>query len=101
MNLTYIDEQLRPQQQEAMDNKIQSLKDNQTWDFVELPSGRSALRGKWVYKLKRGPDGRLVKHKARWVVRGFERQFGIDYDQTFAAVIKPMSYKVLFAIAAQ
>jgi hypothetical protein len=77
------------------------LKENQTWDLVQLPSGRSALRGKWVYKLKRGPDGRVVKHKARWVVKGFEQQFGIDYDQTFAAVVKPMSYKVLFAMAAQ
>ena len=59
------------------------------------------MRGKWVYKLKRGPDGHVVKHKARWVVKGFEQQFGIDYDQTYAAVVKPMSYKVLFALAAQ
>jgi hypothetical protein len=85
----------------AMDEEIQSLKENHTWDLVDLPPGRSALRGKWVYKLKRGPDGRIVKHKARWVVKGFEQQFGIDYDQTFAAVVKPMSYKVLFSLAAQ
>jgi hypothetical protein len=33
-------------------------------------------------------------------VRGFTQEEGIDYDETFASVVKPMSYKALFAIAA-
>ena len=41
-----------------------------------------------------------MRYKARWVVRGFEQQEGIDYYETFALVVKPMSYKALFAIAA-
>ena len=40
-----------------------------------------------------------MKYKAWWVVKGFEQWFGIDYNQTYAAVIKPMSYKVLFTLA--
>ena len=31
---------------------------------------------------------------------GYLQQFGIDIDQTFAAVVKPMVFRVLFAIAA-
>jgi hypothetical protein len=34
------------------------------------------------------------------VVRGFEQQEGIDYNETFASVVKPMSYKAMFAVAA-
>ena len=34
------------------------------------------------------------------VVRDFEKQYGIDYNETFASVVKPMSYKASFAIAA-
>ena len=34
------------------------------------------------------------------MVRGFEQIEGIDYFETFASVVKPMSYKALFAIAA-
>jgi hypothetical protein len=34
------------------------------------------------------------------VVRGFTQIEGIDYFETFASVVKPMSYKALFAIAA-
>ena len=33
-------------------------------------------------------------------MRGFEQQAGLDYQETFACVVKPMSYKALFAIAA-
>jgi hypothetical protein len=34
------------------------------------------------------------------MVRGFEQTEGSDYAETFVAVVKPMSYKALFAIAA-
>lgn len=33
-------------------------------------------------------------------MRGFIQEEGIDYNKTFASVIKPISYKALFAIAA-
>ncbi len=37
---------------------------------------------------------------ARWVVQGYLQQFGNDFEQTFAAVVKPMAFRMLFAIAA-
>ena len=86
--------------QDAMQEEYNSLVDNQTWDLVPQPSGRHVLGGKWVYKLKRGAAGEILRYKARWVVRGFEQQEGVDFDETFASVVKPMSYKAIFAIAA-
>jgi len=84
----------------AMTLENKSLNDNKTWTLVPRPKNRRVLRGKWVYKLKRGPTGEILRYKARWVVRGFEQEEGIDYNETFASVVKPMSYKALFAIAA-
>ena len=34
------------------------------------------------------------------MVKGYLQQFGVDFDQTFATVVKPMTFRVLFAIAA-
>jgi len=83
-----------------MKKEHQSLLENGTWDLIEPPAGKKVLRGKWVFKLKRGPNGEIIRYKARWVVRGFEQEEGVNYNETFAAVVKPMSYKALFAFAA-
>jgi hypothetical protein len=60
------------------------------------------LRGRWVLRVNRGPGpgGVVTRYKARWVVRGFEQRYGMDFDETFAAVVKPMTYKAIFAISA-
>ncbi|KAM4061991.1 reverse transcriptase (RNA-dependent DNA polymerase) [Hirsutella rhossiliensis] len=83
-----------------MRSEHKSLTDNKTWSLVARPADKKILSGKWVYKLKKGPNGEILRHKARWVVRGFEQTEGIDYNETFASVVKPMSYKAIFAIAA-
>lgn len=57
-----------------------------------MPAGQEALDGKWVFKVKRGADGQVTRYKARYVVKGYLQQYGIDYDQTFAAVVKPMAF---------
>lgn len=57
-----------------------------------MPPGQVALSGKWVFKLKRGANNKILCYKARWVVRGFQQQYGINYDQTYAAVVKPMAF---------
>jgi hypothetical protein len=85
---------------QAAKEEFASLIDNNTWDLVEPPHHQKVLPGKWVFKYKRGISGKILRYKARWVAKGYEQQFGIDYDQTFASVVKPMSYKALFAIAA-
>ncbi len=37
--------------------------------------------------------------KTRWAVREFKQEEGFDYHETFATVVKSMSYKGLFPIA--
>ena len=53
-----------------------------------------------MYKIKRDDDGNIARFKARWVVKGYLQQFGVDFDQTFAAVVKPIAFRALFAITA-
>jgi len=88
-----------PKWLEAMQSEHKSLTDNHTWSLMDRPN-RKVLTGKWTYRLKRGANGEILRHKARWVARGFEQTDGVDYSETFASVVKPMSYKAIFAIAA-
>ena len=91
-----------PQWAQAMEEELDQLIKNETWILVpknEIQPGHRALGGKWVYKVKRDVNGDIARFKARWLVKSYLQQFGVDFDQTFAAVVKPMAFRVLFAIA--
>ena len=42
----------------------------------------------------------MLRYKACWYVRGFEQGLGVNYHGTLASVVRPMSYKALYVIAA-
>jgi hypothetical protein len=56
-----------------MKDEMDSLINNQTWDFVQLHVGKRELQNKWVYKLKE-EDGVKKRYKARLVVKGFAKK---------------------------
>ena len=41
-----------------------------------------------MFKLKRDRSGKVVKHKARLVVKGFEQKKMIEFDKIFSSVVK-------------
>lgn len=49
---------------EATHAEMQALVDNGTWEWAELPKGRKAIGSKWVFKIKRDPDGNIERYKA-------------------------------------
>ena len=53
-----------------MQEEMDSLHKNNTYELVELFKGRKTLKNKWVLKLKKDND-KLLKYKARLVVEGF------------------------------
>jgi hypothetical protein len=77
--------------QKAMESEYNSLIENNTWNAVNLSQGHKTIGVKWVLKLKRFPDGRIDKFKARLVVKGYSQVQGLDYDQLFAPVAKKTS----------
>lgn len=66
----------------------------------EFEWGHKPLFRKWVFKVKRDVDGAITRFKAYWVVRDYQQQFGIDFNEMFVAVVKLMAFEVLFTIIA-
>jgi hypothetical protein len=71
-----------------------------TWSYAALPSGRSALPCKWVFKRKLNADGSLERYRARLVLKGFRQRYGIDYDAVFAPVVRMSTVRLFFSVVA-
>ena len=83
-----------------MRSKMNSMKDNQVWNLVDLPDGVKAIECKWIFKRKIDLDGNVHIHKARLVAKGFRQIHGIDYDETFSPVAMLKLIRIILAIAA-
>ena len=80
--------------------EIESMYSNQVWELVDPPVNVKTTGCKWIYKRKRGPDGRVETYKARLVVNGFTKKEGIDYEETFSPVVILKSIRILLSIVA-
>ena len=83
-----------------MQTEIQAIEANQTWEVSELPRNHKAIGLKWVFKVKKDPEGNVVKYKARLVAKGYAQRHGLDFDEVFAPVARIETVKVLLALAA-
>ena len=85
---------------EAMEDEMNSLHENNTFELVKLPKGKKALKNKWVYRLKSEENSSQPRYKARLVVKGFAQKQGIDFDEIFSPVVKMSSIRVVLGMAA-
>ena len=86
---------------EAMQAEMDSIQSNRTWELSVLPAGHRAIGLKWVFKVKKDPDGNIIKHKARLVAKGYAQREGVDFEEVFAPVARIETVRLLIAIAAQ
>ena len=80
--------------------ELQGIEQNEVWRESPLPLDRKALGTKWVLTIKCDAQGNIERFKARLVVQGFGQEFGFDYDETYALVIRIDNVRLLFAIGA-
>lgn len=78
-----------------MQEEIDSLHKNSTYELVKLPKGKKYLKNKWVYRIKHEEHTPHPRYKARLVVKGFNQQKDVDFDKIFSPVVKMTSIRVI------
>ncbi|XP_047320402.1 uncharacterized mitochondrial protein AtMg00810-like [Impatiens glandulifera] len=53
-----------------MNNELESIKKNKTWELTDLPLGHKTIELKWLFKLKR--DSEVAKHYTVRLILGIE-----------------------------
>lgn len=85
---------------EAIDEEMDALRRNNTWDIVTRPKDRAVVGSRWVFKVKHRADGSVDRYKARLVAKGFSQIPGTDFEETYAPVARFDSLRLLLALAA-
>jgi len=83
-----------------MNEELQALQENFTWDIVPCPPYIKPIGCKWVYFVKLNSNGSLNRYMAQLVVLGNKQEYEIDYDETFAPVAKKTTVRTILSTSA-
>nr|GEV04089.1 ribonuclease H-like domain-containing protein [Tanacetum cinerariifolium] len=90
---SYRDAFSDPNWQNAMRNEYHALIKNKTWTLVPRPPDTNMVRCMWLFHHKYLADGTLSRYKARLVANGSTQLEGVDVDETFSPIVKPISIR--------
>ena len=86
----------------TMEEEMQSLRKNNTWELVTKPEKQKVMDYKWIYKIKEGnTSGDKVQYKARLVAKGFTQRVGVYFTEIFSPVVKYKTIRMVLAMVVQ
>lgn len=68
---------------------------------MELLDDHKVIGLKWIYKIKKNADGKIVEYKARLIAKGYVQEQGADVDEIFAPVTRLEIVRLMLALAAK
>nr|GEV13181.1 hypothetical protein [Tanacetum cinerariifolium] len=78
----------------AMQEELDQFSRLKVWRLVPRPEGKSIIKTKWIFKNKKDESSLVIRNKAMLVAVGYSQQEGIDYDETFAPIMKSSTTNV-------
>ena len=83
-----------------MKSEMESIEINSVWTLVDSSKEIKSIECKWIFKRKRGANGKVETYKVYLVVKDYRQCYGIDYDEIFSPVSILKSIRIMLAIAA-
>eukprot|EP00253_Pinus_taeda_P014188 PITA_14188 len=80
-----------------MNEELEQIEKNNTWELVPRPNDKNVIGTKWIFKNKLNENGDVIRNKARLVCKGYAQQEGIDFEETFAPVARIEAIRMFLA----
>nr|GFC65057.1 retrovirus-related Pol polyprotein from transposon TNT 1-94 [Tanacetum cinerariifolium] len=84
----------------AMQEELDQFARLKVWRLFPRPEGKTIIKTKWIFKIKKDESSLVTQNKARLVSVGYSQQEGIDYDETFAPIARIKAIRLFLAYAA-
>jgi hypothetical protein len=72
----------------AMDEEMDQIDKNDTWELVPRPKNKNVIGTKWVFRNKLTEDWQVTRNKARLVCKGYAQVEGMVFEETFSPVAR-------------
>jgi hypothetical protein len=82
-----------------MNEELDQIEKNDTWELVSRPTKKNVIVSKWVYKNKMNDQGNIVRNKAILVCKGYAQIQGLDFDETFVPVARLEAIRMFLSYA--
>nr|GEV54614.1 retrovirus-related Pol polyprotein from transposon TNT 1-94 [Tanacetum cinerariifolium] len=70
------------------------------WELVLSSNGIKPLTLKWLFKNKHDEENTVIRNKTHLVVRGYQQEEGIDFEESFTPVARMEAIRIFLAYAA-
>lgn len=84
---------------DAMEEELQQIEKNNTWELVPRPVDKNVIGTKWVYQNKMNEEGKIVRHKARLMCKGYSQVKGINLEEIFAPMARLEAIRMFLAFS--
>jgi hypothetical protein len=70
----------------AMDEELDQIEKNDTWELVPIPKNKNVIITKWVFRNKLNEYGQVKRKKTRLVCKGYAQIEGTDFEEKISPV---------------
>ena len=96
---TFVEANTYEHQVKEMEEELDQIEKNETWELVPRPNNKNVIGMKWVFRNKMNEDGQVIRNKARLVCKGYAQIEGIDLEETFVLVARMKALANIIMIA--
>lgn len=83
----------------AMQDELNQFKRNDVRDLFPPPRDHQIIITKWVFRNKLNENGVITRNKVQLVAQGYNQEEGIQYEETYATVVRLEAICLLLAVA--
>jgi hypothetical protein len=87
--------------QAAIQEEFRAHLKSETWEIQDRSDNRRLIGSRTVFRTKYKSDGTIERRKARLVAKGYTQVPGLDFDETYAPVVRFSSIRAMVATAAE
>ena len=82
-----------------MQEELGQFERNKVWTLLSKLANYPIIGTKWVFRNKIDELSNVVRNKARLVAQRYNQEEGIDFDETFAPIVRKEAIRLLLAFA--